>query len=114
MSIEINACGQLFTANMALSAIDEALKAGYAKSALRWRFGYEQRRSIRRWLSMLSDLSTLRREAEIGSVSDDAGMFAGIPWVFDSSAPDDQIILELITATTTIGQIDRLGLPSRG
>lgn len=113
MSIDINACGQFLSTNMALSAIDEALKAGYAKSALRWRVGYEQRRAIRRYLGTVADLGTLRRESETGS-ADDVGMFAGIPWVFDASAPDDQMILELIVTTEDVVRLTTLAIQSRG
>ena len=108
--IPFNACGHTITWPLAQGVVDKARSEGYPKSALRWRCGVAQMRSIQIYLSMLSKKEDVQRfEAEYGNA--ETIMFCGVPAYIDTTVAADEIFLEAVKSIETIGRIGALAIP---
>ncbi len=80
--------------------VDQAVMDGRDKRALRWRVGKYALHAIQSCLWQVSDFQTLRYETEKGLP--DHGMFAGVPFAFDSEVADEAMVLDVVLTTEPV------------
>lgn len=99
---------QCVTPAIGQAIVDQAVMDGRDKRMLRWRVGKYALHAIQGCLWQVSDFQTLRYEAEKGLP--DHGMFAGVPFAFDSEVADEAMVLDVVLTTEIVTIIRRCAI----